>query len=632
MNKSQSLGMYVILGIMVLAFVSMLMSGPVTSTQELSYTNFLQKLKVGDIKSVEIDKDSLTAVPKIQPVVEKAPKSDMMSAFTGEQKAPVVQYKVLTPADPDLMKKLEAAGVNVNVKKPSESAQWMGILGSLVLPILFIVFLLVIAKGLQSGGSQAMSFGKSKAKMMVDSKVKMNFKDVAGIDEEKAELEEIVDFLKNGEKYIKLGAKIPKGVLLVGAPGTGKTLMAKAVAGEAGVPFFSISGSDFVEMFVGVGASRVRDLFDQAKKHQPCIIFIDEIDAVGRQRGAGMGGGHDEREQTLNQLLVEMDGFDENVNIIVIAATNRPDILDNALLRPGRFDRQIVINRPDILGREQILRVHAKNKPLAEEVDLKVLAKRTPGFTGADLQNLLNEAALLAARHDKSNIFMEDLEEAIDKVMAGPEKKSRIISDDEKENTAYHEVGHALLSKLLRDCDPLHKVSIIPRGMALGITMTLPEKDHLTMRKTQLLDRIAMTLGGRVAEEITYGGEAITTGASNDLEKVTALARSMVTKYGMSEKMGNMAYGKSNENVFMGRDFGHIKDFSEEIAADIDKEVKKIVDSQYELAKKLLLENKDMLEEIAKALLDRETLDEGEFVGLMEKVKNDRENAHNEHA
>lgn len=627
MNKSQSVGMYVILGIMILAFVSMLIAGPTTSTQELSYTDFLQKLKAGDIKSVEIvDKDSLMAHPTIQPTAVKKTSNEDLKSIYGEQKAPVIQYKVLTPNDPGLMAKLETAGVDVNVKKPSESSQWMGVLGSLILPILFIVFLLIMAKSLQSGGNQAMSFGKSKAKLMLDNKVKITFKDVAGIDEEKQELEEIVDFLKNGEKYIKLGAKIPKGVLLVGIPGTGKTLMAKAVAGEAGVPFFSISGSDFVEMFVGVGASRVRDLFDQAKKHQPCIIFIDEIDAVGRQRGAGLGGGHDEREQTLNQLLVELDGFDENTNIIVIAATNRPDILDNALLRPGRFDRQIVINRPDILGREQVLAVHAKNKPLAEEVDLKVLAKRTPGFTGADLQNLLNEAALLAARHNKSKIFMDDLEEAIDKVMAGPEKKSRIISDEEKENTAYHEVGHALLSKLLKSCDPLHKVSIIPRGMALGITMTLPEKDHLTMRKDQLLDRITMTLGGRVAEEIVYGKESITTGASNDLEKVTALARRMVTSYGMSEKMGNMAYGKSEEHVFMGRDFGHSRDFSEEIAADIDKEVKKIVDECYALAYKLLIENRDILEYASKTLLEEETLDEKEFTALMDKVRNERNN------
>lgn len=625
MNKSQSMGMYIILGIMVLAFISMLFAGPSTTTEELTYTNFLQKLSAGDIKSVEMDKDFLIAIPKVQP--KKQVKKDLPMLYGMQQSVATLQYKVLTPNDPTLMKKLEDADVEIAVSKPSESAQFMHILGSLALPIFIIIFLIIMARGLQAGGSQAMSFGKSRAKMLLDNKVKVMFKDVAGIDEEKKELEEIVDFLKNGEKYLKLGAKIPKGVLLVGSPGTGKTLMAKAVAGEAGVPFFSISGSDFVEMFVGVGASRVRDLFDQAKKHQPCIIFIDEIDAVGRQRGAGLGGGHDEREQTLNQLLVEMDGFDETTNIIVIAATNRPDILDNALLRPGRFDRQIVINRPDILGREQILKVHAKNKPLAEEVDLKVLAKRTPGFTGADLQNLLNEAALLAARHNKTRIYMDDLEEAIDKVMAGPEKKSRIISDEEKENTAYHEVGHALLAKLLKNCDPLHKVSIIPRGMALGVTMVLPEKDHLTLKKVQLLDKIAMTLGGRVAEEIIYGKEFITTGASNDLEKVTQMARSMVTKYGMSERLGNLAYGKSEDHVFMGRDFGHQRDYSEEIAAAIDEEVQRIVTEQYELAKTLLEENRDMLDTISHKLLEMETLDEKEFVELMEQIKNSRRDA-----
>ena len=625
MNKSQSVGMYVVLGIMVLAFVSMLFSGSTTQTSELTYTTFVQKLNAGEIKSVQIDGNSLVALPKKQPE-QKKQQSKYESLMGVTQTVPTIQYHVLVPNSADLMNKLEKANVDISVKKPSESSQLLGLLGSLVLPLLFIIFLVVMAKSLQAGGTQAMSFGKSKAKMLLDSKVKTKFDDVAGIDEEKKELEEIVDFLKHSEKYLKLGAKIPKGVLLVGAPGTGKTLMAKAVAGEAGVPFFSISGSDFVEMFVGVGASRVRDLFEQAKKHQPCIIFIDEIDAVGRQRGAGLGGGHDEREQTLNQLLVEMDGFDKNTNIIVIAATNRPDILDNALLRPGRFDRQIVINKPDVLGREKILQVHAKNKPLAEEVDLKVLAKRTPGFTGADLQNLLNEAALLAARHDKTKVEMPDLEEAIDKVMAGPEKKSRIISDEEKENTAYHEVGHALLAKLLKGCDPLHKVSIIPRGMALGITMTLPEKDYLTMKKSQLLDRITMTLGGRVAEEIVYGADSVTTGASNDLEKVSELARKMVTMYGMSDKMGNLTYGKSQEHVFMGRDFGHNRDFSEEIAAEIDKEVKKIVDERYSIAKDLLNNNRDMLEFISKALLDRETLDEKEFDELMQTVENNRNN------
>lgn len=624
MNKSQS-SLYIILIIMVLAFVSMLMAGPNTTTQELSYTDFLQKLKAGEIKSVEIEKDnaSLIAHPVSQPKQVKT-KETAIKTLYGEQKAPIIQYKVLTPSDTTLMTKLENAGVDVNVQKPSESAAVMGVLGNLVLPILFLVFLFVMLKGLQAGGSQAMSFGKSKAKLMLDNKVKITFKDVAGIDEEKQELEEIVDFLKNGEKYIKLGAKIPKGVLLVGGPGTGKTLMAKAVAGEAGVPFFSISGSDFVEMFVGVGASRVRDLFEQAKKHQPCIIFIDEIDAVGRQRGAGLGGGHDEREQTLNQLLVEMDGFDENTNIIVVAATNRPDILDSALLRPGRFDRQISISFPDVKGREKILEVHAKGKPLAEDVDLKVLAKRTPGFTGADLKSLLNESALLTARKEKTKITMDEIDESIDRVIAGIEKKNKVMTDEDKEITSYHEVGHALLSKLLTNCDPLHKVTIIPRGFALGITWTKPEDNKVHVSRAKLIDQITMALGGRAAEEIVYGKDNVGTGASQDLKVVTEKARKMVSQWGMSDKMGNMTYGKSEEHVFMGRDFGHTRDFSEEIAADLDKEVKNIVDGCYDNAKKLLEENRDMLEYISKKLLEEETIDEKDFMAMMDKVKADR--------
>ena len=625
MNKNQSAGMWIILVIVALVFISSVyMSGPLTDTRELSYSNFLEKLDNGEFSKVEKADNYLIALPKNQPQAEetKPAENQLTSPFLSpEKKTPVVQYKVLTPDDDTLISRLEKNGVEFSVKKPSESSQMVGLFGSILLPLLFIIFLVVMAKSLQAGGSQAMSFGKSKAKMMLDSKVKTTFKDVAGIDEEKKELEEIVDFLKNGEKYIKLGARIPKGVLLVGPPGTGKTLMAKAVAGEAGVPFFSISGSDFVEMFVGVGASRVRDLFEQAKKHQPCIIFIDEIDAVGRQRGAGLGGGHDEREQTLNQLLVEMDGFDENTNIIVIAATNRPDILDNALLRPGRFDRQIYINAPDVKGREEILKVHAKNKQLESNVDLKILAKRTPGFTGADLQNLLNESALLAARNNKTKISMEDVDNSIDRVIAGVEKKSKVLTDEDKELTSYHEVGHALIDKLLKDANELHKVSIIPRGMALGVTWTRPKDESVHVSKAKLLAKITVSLGGRAAEEIVYGVDRVSTGASQDLINVTNMARKMVTAWGMSEKLGNMAYGKNEDNVFMGRDFGHQRDYSEQVAYEIDSEIKRIVDDRYAIAKSLLTENRDMLETISRELLEKETIDEKEFQEIMERVR-----------
>jgi len=607
MKKYQSTGVYITLLVIIMVFVASLMTPKADSIKDISYSAFLNKVKNNQIATVHISQDVIIAEP---------------SAKSG---AAPSKYKVLIPLnDPNLISKLEDSGVNIAVTPPSNSGQWIGIVGSLIIPLFLLVALVMMFRSASAGGSQAMSFGKSKAKMMLDNKVKITFSDVAGIDESKQELEEIVDFLKNSQKYHSLGAKIPKGVLLIGSPGTGKTLLAKAVAGEAGVPFFSISGSDFVEMFVGVGASRVRDLFEQAKKHAPCIVFIDEIDAVGRQRGAGLGGGHDEREQTLNQLLVEMDGFDGTTGIIIVAATNRPDILDNALLRPGRFDRQVVIDRPDILGREKILEVHAKGKPLALEVDLKTLAKRTPGFTGADLSNLINEAALLAARHEKKEIEMSDLEAAIDKIIAGPEKKSRIIDDQEKENTAYHEVGHALLAKLLKGCDPLHKVSIIPRGMALGVTMTLPEKDHLTYRKSELLSRIAMLLGGRIAEEIVFGEEEISTGASNDIEKATELIRKMITAYGMSDKIGPIAVGKKNEHVFLGRDFGTDKNYSEEVASIIDREIKDIIAERYAFAKNLLLENRDIIEEIVKVLLEKETLDEKEVDEIIERVRAER--------
>ena len=614
MNKNQSIGIWLVIGFLVLALVLMLIQGPTTATKDLSYSEFLGKVKNAQIEKVVIDNDVITAIPVDDDIKTNVDGKEVVTAS--------LRYKVVVPPNnSSLYPTLEENNVNIEVKKSGESSSMMGLMGT-VLPIFLIIgFFLILAKVIQSGGSQALSFGKSKAKMMLDSKVKITFKDVAGIDEEKQELEEIVDFLKNGEKYLKLGAKIPKGVLLVGAPGTGKTLMAKAVAGEAGVPFFSISGSDFVEMFVGVGASRVRDLFEQAKKHQPCIVFIDEIDAVGRQRGAGLGGGHDEREQTLNQLLVEMDGFDGNTNIIILAATNRPDILDNALLRPGRFDRQIMVSLPDVKGREQILEVHAKGKPLDKDVDLKVLAKRTPGFTGADLQSLLNEAALLAARKNKTAINMDEIDSAIDRVIAGIEKKSRVMTDEDKEITSYHEVGHALLAKLLKECDELHKVTIIPRGYALGITWTKPEDNRVHVSKAKLLDQITMTLGGRVAEEIVYGSDKISTGASSDIEKVTSIAKKMVSQWGMSEKMGAMTYGKSQEHVFMGRDFGTTRDFSEEFAADLDREVKKIIDGRYEVAKQLLNDHRDLLDAISKELLEKETLDDNDVTEIIAKIR-----------
>jgi cell division protease FtsH len=481
---------------------------------------------------------------------------------------------------------------------------------ALVAIILFILF-----RQAQSGGSQALSFGRSRAKLHSENRPKVTFADVAGVDEAKQELAEVVEFLKYPKKFQALGARIPKGLLLLGPPGSGKTLLARAIAGEAGVPFFSISGSDFVEMFVGVGASRVRDLFDQAKKSAPCIVFIDEIDAVGRQRGAGLGGGHDEREQTLNQLLVEMDGFDVNTGVILIAATNRPDVLDPALLRPGRFDRQVVVDRADVVGRAQILGVHARNKPLAPDVKLEVLARRTPGFSGADLENLLNEAALLAARENKSQIEMHDCEEAIDRVIAGPERRSRVISHREKEIVAYHEGGHALVGKLLPNADPLHKITIIPRGMALGYTMQLPTEDRFLMAKGEIVDRITVLLGGRVSEELIF--HEVTTGAQDDLQKATNLARKMVTEYGMSAKLGPLALGRKHEQVFLGRDIMEERNYSEEVASQIDAEVRAIVDACYANAYHLLETNIDKLHRLAEALLEKETVEADEVDRLL---------------
>lgn len=506
---------------------------------------------------------------------------------------------------------VEEGELKLTGEPPAGTPWFIDILPSVFMVLIFVVFWFVFMQQSQGGGSRVMSFGKSKAKLhKEDAKKKVTFEDVAGLDEEKEELKEIVDFLKNPRKYIELGARIPKGVLMVGPPGTGKTYLSRAVAGEAGVPFFSISGSDFVEMFVGVGASRVRDLFEQAKKNSPCIVFIDEIDAVGRKRGAGLGGGHDEREQTLNQLLVEMDGFGINEGIIIIAATNRPDILDPALLRPGRFDRQVVVGIPDIKGREAILKVHSKNKPLADDVDLKVLARRTPGFTPADLENLLNEAALLSARMNNKRIHMDTLEEAITKVIAGPEKRSRVISEKDKKLTAYHEAGHAVVASLLPNTDPVHQVTIIPRGRAGGFTMILPKEDKYYMTKTEMEERIVHLLGGRVAEQLILN--EISTGAQNDLQRTTEIARNMVTRYGMSKNLGPMTYG-TGEEVFLGKDLTAKKDYSEEVAAQIDREIRDIIDNAYGRAEKLLSENIDKLHEVANALLQRETLNADEF-------------------
>ena len=538
--------------------------------------------------------------------------------FTFEDKKGV-QYKTVTPPQGDrgeFLKKLDANNVSYKFDKSIFSNQVVATLISL-LPLGFIVLLwMLFMRQAQAGNNQAMSFGRSRAKRLNENVPKVTFDDVAGVDEAKQELQEVVEFLKNAKKFVALGAKIPKGVLLLGPPGSGKTLLARAIAGEAGVPFFHISGSDFVEMFVGVGASRVRDLFETAKANRPSLIFIDEIDAVGRQRGAGLGGGHDEREQTLNQLLVEMDGFDPNSGVILIAATNRPDVLDPALLRPGRFDRRVVVDNPDAHGREAILNVHLRGKPLADDVNVESLARRTPGFSGADLANLINEAALLAARWDKTKIFMADFEHSIDRVIAGPERKSRLISEKEKEMVAYHEVGHAIVAELLPNDDPVHKVSILPRGMALGYTMQLPTVDKYLTTKNELLDKIAGLLGGRVAEEMVFG--EISTGASNDLERATEIVRAMVCEYGMSDQIGPLTVGKRHANPFLGRDMMEDRNYSEEMAMAIDKEIRLTMEQAYERAKSILSENREKMDVIVKVLLEKETLEREEFEALME--------------
>ncbi len=566
---------------------------PGTLPTRMSYTEFYRAVEQNRVKSVSIAGHELSG--------QFVRSSD--GAFT-----------VVAPDDATLQTTLRQHNVDVSVDQTASSP--LMVIAGQVLPFLLIGFLFMfILRQAQSGGNQALSFGRSRAKTLSENRTKVTFADVAGIEEAKQELSEVVEFLKYPKKFQALGARIPKGVLLLGPPGSGKTLLARAIAGEAGVPFFSISGSDFVEMFVGVGASRVRDLFEQAKKSSPCIVFIDEIDAVGRQRGAGLGGGHDEREQTLNQLLVEMDGFDPNTGVILIAATNRPDVLDPALLRPGRFDRQIVVDRADVRGRAQILAVHAKNKPLSKEISLETLAKRTPGFSGADLENLLNEAALLAARQDKSVIEMTDCEEAIDRVIAGPERRSRLISQKEKEIVAYHESGHAIVGGMLEHSDPVHKVTIISRGMALGVTMYLPTEDRYLSTRTEMIDRITAALGGRVAEQLQFA--EVTNGASNDFEKATEIARKMVTQYGMSKDLGPIQYGRGQQQVFLGRDFGEERNYSEAIAGKIDAEVREIIESCLARAQDILKEHWAKVQRMAERLLDVETIDAEEVLAIL---------------
>ncbi|MDU6637645.1 MAG: ATP-dependent zinc metalloprotease FtsH, partial [Veillonella parvula] len=560
-------------------------SGQSANKSELSYTGFIQQVQQKKVESVTITNDH---------------------GIKGKLKNGT-EFNSYAPTDETLIKTLQDNGVEITAAPPEQPAWWMSLLGSAIPIIILVVLFFFIMQQTQGGGGRVMNFGKSRAKLMGEGNVKVSFKDVAGAEEAKQELEEVVEFLKDPGKFTTIGAKIPKGVLLAGPPGTGKTLLAKAVAGEAGVPFFTISGSDFVEMFVGVGASRVRDLFTQAKKNAPCIIFIDEIDAVGRQRGAGLGGGHDEREQTLNQLLVEMDGFGANEGIITIAATNRPDILDPALLRPGRFDRQVIVGRPDLRGREAILKVHARNKPLADDVDLKIIAKKTPGFTGADLSNLLNEAALLAARLNKKVITMAEVEEASEKVSMGPERRSHIVSDKDRKLTAYHESGHAIVAHLLPHADPVHKVTIIPRGAAGGYTMMLPTEEQNYKTKSQLLADIRVALGGRIAEALIL--DEISTGASGDLQSVTNTARAMVTRWGMSDELGPIVFGEQQEQIFLGKNLGHERNYSEEIAAKIDSEIHRIVEEAYKDVTKLLSDNEKFLHDMANALLEEETID-----------------------
>ena len=599
MKKYSSATIWIIGLLLFFAVATFMLDGSSVSNR-MVYSDFQQKWINNQVESINVNADKMT-----------------IEVTTQDEK----KYTVYAPSSmiEFLNEQYPKDDIKIEYVAPSNSSIWVSLLPTIMIIILFVVFIFFFTQQSQGGGSSGrgvMNFGKSKAKMVIPDSKRVTFDDVAGADEEKAELEEIVYFLKQPARYVEMGARIPKGVLLVGPPGTGKTLLAKAIAGEAGVPFFSISGSDFVEMFVGVGASRVRDLFEQAKKNSPSLIFIDEIDAVGRQRGAGLGGGHDEREQTLNQLLVEMDGFGANEGIIMIAATNRPDILDPALLRPGRFDRQIMVGRPDRKGREAVLEVHTKKKPLDTNVSLEVLAKRTPGFSGADLENLANEAALLAVRKNKKKIGMDEFEEAITRVIAGPEKKSRTISEHDRKLTAYHEAGHAVVMKCLKNSDPVHEISIIPRGMAGGYTMHLPTEDRAYTSKEKLLDEMVGLLGGRVAEKLILGD--ISTGAKNDIDRASSIARAMVMEYGMSDKIGTISYGSDNNEVFLGRDLGRGRNFSEEVGAMIDKEIKSLISNAYNTAEELLKENVNKLHAVASTLLEKEKIDGKEFEEIFE--------------
>ena len=591
----KNLSLWLVIGLVVVFLFNIFNNKPNSSMPEITYTDFLAYVADGEVAMVTIENEKVRGQ-----FVNQAP------------------FRTAVPAlDQELFKLLKENNVTIKVKPKAETPWYMTLLISWFPMLLLIGVWIFFMRQMQGGGGRAMSFGRSRARLLSGENINITFDDVAGVEEAKEELSEVIDFLKDPEKFTRLGGRTPKGILLVGPPGTGKTLLAKAIAGEAECPFYSISGSDFVEMFVGVGASRVRDLFIQAKKNAPCIIFIDEIDAVGRHRGAGLGGGHDEREQTLNQLLVEMDGFESSEGVIVVAATNRPDVLDPALLRPGRFDRQVTVPVPDVRGREQILKVHAKNIPLSEEVDLSIIAKGTPGFSGADLENLVNEAALLAARAGKDQVEMEDFEKAKDKVLMGAERKSMILSEEEKRITAYHEAGHTLVAKLLPGSDPIHKVSIIPRGRALGITQQLPEDDRHTYSRSYLTNKLSILLGGRVAEELVFG--ELTTGAGNDIERATELAKKMVCNWGMSEEFGPVSFGRQEEHIFLGKDFGQVKDYSEETARKIDEEIRKLVMNAYDNTKELLETHLDCLHAIAQELLDRETLDAKDLDEIMKK-------------